>query len=77
MSGLNASAIDQRHNGLPCRASSACDYVWHLSRTASLTMLLAAGGARDEHELHVHGYVHKRIEVPFSTYTARHRFKGK
>src|SRR5579859_440362 len=50
-------------SGLPCRATPDCDVVFTPADDKTLKLLLAAAAERDAHELAVHGYTHRVIEV--------------
>src|SRR5204863_8511454 len=50
-------------SGLPCRATMDCDVVFTPADDKTLKLLLAAAAERDAHELAVHGYTHRIIDV--------------
>jgi hypothetical protein len=50
-------------SGLPCRATPDCDVVFTPADDKTLKLLLAAAAERDAHELAVHGYTHRIIDV--------------
>ena len=50
-------------SGLPCRATHDCEAVFSPADDKTLKLLLAAAAERDAHELAVHGYAHKVVDV--------------
>jgi hypothetical protein len=66
--GDMAGVLDERHQGLRCRADPLCDEVFHVAHNALTT---AAALLRNAHELAGHGYVHVEFAVHGWDFTSR------
>lgn len=64
-------------SGLPCRATMDCDAVFSPADDKTLKLLLAAAAERDAHELAVHGYKHRVIDVAKPDFAAGPRGRRK
>jgi hypothetical protein len=64
-------------SGLPCRATMDCDAVFSPADDKTLKLLLAAAAERDAHELAVHGYTHRVIDVAKPDFAAGPRGRRK
>ena len=64
-------------SGLPCRATMDCDSVFSPADDKTLKLLLEAAALRDAHELAVHGYTHRIIDVAKPDFAAGPRGRRK
>lgn len=64
-------------SGLPCRATMDCDAVFSPADDKTLKLLLAAAAERDAHELAVHSYTHRVIDVAKPDFAAGPRGRRK
>ena len=64
-------------SGLPCRATMDCDSVFSPADDKTLKLLLEAAALRDAHELAVHGYIHRVIDVAKPDFAAGPRGRRK
>lgn len=64
-------------SGLPCRATMDCDSVFSPADDKTLKLLLEAAALRDAHELAVHGYTHRVIDVAKPDFAAGPRGRRK
>lgn len=64
-------------SGLPCRATHDCEAVFTPADDKTLKLLLAAAAERDAHELAVHSYTHRVIEVGKPDFAAGPRGRRK
>jgi len=68
--------VDLSHHGLLCRFKG-CRECFDPTSGNSESALEAAGLRRDSHEVHVHGYHHKRLNAAPWHFTQRFSRRGK